>query len=1243
MRKTASVVIAGLIAALLTTLGAIAPASAAPAAPVITSPAAGASNTDNPVLGWNATSGAVKYDVQVSPNSDFSGTLSFTQTTANTKATPPNDLPVGDYYWRVRATDSANASSAFTQSTFTKAPRNAPVAVSPVDGASLVYPADPLFFQWNALAGAKGYEIQIDDDALFVGAPAPIATTNLSYAPTTPPVFGNTFWWRVRAKSSTSVYSQWSTPRSYSMAWGAVPVTLVSPPSTNTPSIEEVTLDWAPMAGAAYYEIQVSPDANFNNPVVRGADNTRGRKVVSTRFSDNDITTADALNFPAGAYYWRVRAMSTSQIAEPGPWSATWTFTRSWPATSTSEVALPNGTLQAPSPSPQVTLLAPANQDYTLTQPRLSWTPQRGASNYEVQFSSDSGFSPSRVASCLTNHTTLTTFYRTLPSAATTCQPVNSLGERIVRPGVVAYWRVRALDGPETPANNGQYTPARSFLYEQTSLVQLSPADGASVTVPVLKWTQVDNIALFKVTLQAVNLPPNTFCASVTAYTYNTTYVPETLDTKCSDWQWTVQGVEDNNNNQYNDGYETRIPLGGWRTFTWNRPAASAATPAPVTETALAPHLPPLMAWPAVTGATKYQVYFSRAGANSFATMSASGTNATQYAFTGSASIPLGRLLSPGDYDYFVRALSATNATVGDSPWGQFQINAMPPAALTAPANCPAGSCTSVEYDTPTFNWNPVAGAGLYILYLATDPNFTNITHEFRTVHTQFTPAESLPDSQAGQATYWYVRPCYMPAECAPFDSTVFPQARAFRKQSVPVVTEAPVNGYQETTGEVRFAWKDYLFANQVKGVTQEAAWYQVQVSTTENFTNVIETSPKVDSTEYTADLKTYPDGPLYWRVQAFDNSSNPLTFSTPIAFTKKLAAPTGLTPTANTIVASAPLLEWDAMAYSGQYEVEIYKNPGDALSPTNRVASITTRSTSAIPVTPLTAGQYGWRVRRIDPNGLAGSWSAEVNTALSTFTVQAAKPVLVSPSQGSTVSNASLLFSWTSVPGATRYKVEASSSDTFSGLIESVTTDMTSWAPGQLSPAWPNGTIYWRVTALDSAGAALSTSLRGSFTRDRSTSGELTAVAPYRVLDTRIQKFPLGEGQSRTVPVVGGASGVPTTGVSAVVLNATVTGATKASYLTLWPAGTTKPTVSALNFVAGQTVANHATVPVDASGRISMYNHSGSTHVILDVVGYYSNGTLPRGTRYTPAATPTRIADTRGGGGQPARPACRW
>ena len=43
------------------------------------------------------------------------------------------------------------------------------------------------------------------------------------------------------------------------------------------------------------------------------------------------------------------------------------------------------------------------------------------------------------------------------------------------------------------------------------------------------------------------------------------------------------------------------------------------------------------------------------------------------------------------------------------------------------------------------------------------------------------------------------------------------------------------------------------------------------------------------------------------------------------------------------------------------------------------------------------------------------------------------------------------------------------------------------------------------------------------------------------------------------------------------------------------------------LNFVAGQTVPNLAMVKV-GSNNIRVYNLSGTTHVILDVVGYYSS-----------------------------------
>ena len=93
-------------------------------------------------------------------------------------------------------------------------------------------------------------------------------------------------------------------------------------------------------------------------------------------------------------------------------------------------------------------------------------------------------------------------------------------------------------------------------------------------------------------------------------------------------------------------------------------------------------------------------------------------------------------------------------------------------------------------------------------------------------------------------------------------------------------------------------------------------------------------------------------------------------------------------------------------------------------------------------------------------------------------------------------------------------------------------------------------------------------------------------------------------------VVTVAGTGGVPGTGAAtpptAVVLNVTVTGATMASDLAVWPDGGSRPVASDLNFVAGQTVPNLVIVKLSASGKIDIGNDFGSTHVIVDVVGWY-------------------------------------
>jgi hypothetical protein len=150
---------------------------------------------------------------------------------------------------------------------------------------------------------------------------------------------------------------------------------------------------------------------------------------------------------------------------------------------------------------------------------------------------------------------------------------------------------------------------------------------------------------------------------------------------------------------------------------------------------------------------------------------------------------------------------------------------------------------------------------------------------------------------------------------------------------------------------------------------------------------------------------------------------------------------------------------------------------------------------------------------------------------------------------------------------------------------------------------------------------------------------GEFTPLTPARILDTRSgvgrpgsALGPLGSGQSIDVQVAG-RGGVPATGVSAVVLNATVTGPTAPSFLSVYPAGGTVPFVSNLNYGPGATVANMVTVALGSGGRLAVFNNLGSTHVIFDVVGYYAaaGGTL--GARFV-GINPQRAFDTRDGTG---------
>ena len=59
-------------------------------------------------------------------------------------------------------------------------------------------------------------------------------------------------------------------------------------------------------------------------------------------------------------------------------------------------------------------------------------------------------------------------------------------------------------------------------------------------------------------------------------------------------------------------------------------------------------------------------------------------------------------------------------------------------------------------------------------------------------------------------------------------------------------------------------------------------------------------------------------------------------------------------------------------------------------------------------------------------------------------------------------------------------------------------------------------------------------------------------------------------------------------------------------SFLTVWPYGATRPNASNLNWVRGQTVPNLVSTMVGSGGRVSIFNATGATHVLMDAVGWY-------------------------------------
>lgn len=1022
-------------------------------------------------LRWSPVQNADSYGLQVSTDQNF-GTTVVNQQNIGTTSHVVSGLSTGTlYYWRVRAAkpnDTTAYSVATSFSTIPSAPGSAPSLVVPADAA--IHQAVNLTVIWSTVSGANVYRLQVATDNAFATVIYDQANIpSLSHSPTG--LLENVpYYWRVSAGNEGG-YGSFSVPRSFTTLPDAPASPSLSFPlagSTNQPT--GFTISWNTVAGATMYGLHISTDSLFNTLTV-SRDSLAGTSQVITGLTNNTL------------YYWRVRGINPAGY---GPFSAVRQFE----------------TISSIPAAPSLVLPAIGAQDISVT-PDLIWNSSSGASSYSVQVSPDSLF-PTTVTDV--QGITDTTFsiqglsagtkyfwrvqtagvggtgsYSTLrsfttvppaPSAPILVFPTDAMINRPTtleviwnnRPGALTYRLEFSHDGTfathlidssgiadttfavtglsdnttyywrisgENAGGMGTASPIRSFttLPPPPGAPMLDfPADDGihQATTPVLSWNSAPLAGTYRLLLS----PDSTFATSLIDQSglTDTTFVGSGL-TFGTTYFWKVSAT-----NAGGTG-----PFSVVRHFTTlpDVPAVPVlATPA---HASVDQPVSLNVTWNAVPETDSYHTQVSTDSLFSTIVADQSGIAATSFALNG--------LTTSTMYYWRVRAVNVSGA----SAYSSFRSFAtVPPASASPTLALPVHQATDIPLNS-TFTWNAAPGAITYRLQISTESTFAS------TVFDQAALAgtsQAVTGLVAGTVYYWRVN-----ATNAGGDSPFSPH-REF--MTVPVIPGAP-----------SLALPADAATNQPRNLTLSwnssvgAASYRIQISTDNTFATTWVDSSGITGTSFTASDLT-ASTTYYWKVSA-SNPGGSSSFSParqfgtvpPVPATPVLSSPTNSAANVPTSV----LLVWGATAGATAYHLQVASDAGfmSLFVDTTGLSSTTYLLEHLQPDT-----LYFWRVSAVN---IGGANSSSVR-AFSTVALPPSAPLVASPIDGSVDQSLGITLVWSPVAGATSYRVQFGTDETFTTLlVDSTGIDSSQCS---LSGLLRNTTYFWRVSALNSGGASV-------------------------------------------------------------------------------------------------------------------------------------------------------------------------
>lgn len=797
------------------------------------------------------------------------------------------------------------------------------------------------------------------------------------------------------------------------------------------------SFSWGRVKRAAKYEFQLAADPAFRS-IVQGQG--KGSFKTANTSATVDKTLAD------GDYFWRVRAINRRDRA--GRWSRARSMSKAWAS---------RPRLASPPDGGSVT--------YPSTPLVLRWDPVPRAFKYVVEIATD----PSLAHSALPDR-----------------QRIETSGSVFALPGALApgryYWAVTPLDGEKHP---GTRSSVAAFDWSWPTRTTARVADlnpDARVFDPQFSWDPVPGAAQYQVEVNPSEdwAVGSRVCCDEAAI--GTSLSPLRLLPN-NTYYWRVRALDtDGNAGDWNvgasfaKGFDDVVPtiprLRVRDNLADGRPAAGPSG-LPTTDA-------PVVAWDPVPGASSYEVrvvpwdgFCNWSAAYLRAWTATTATTAwTPLAPQWNAQRPLGnafptvaydsgRSLADGmSYCVRVRARSDRDAKFNEivSDWTQlggvghaaftYEAGAVSPCFATAtPVSAYNEPQTArVASQAPLFTWRRVAGACAYYVVVARDAKFTKIVDVALTNIPAYAPRSAVsPATYADETTsyYWAVMPTTgatgnglstQPQEDAP---------RPFEKRSAPPRRLGPSDGGDVTT-QASFRWT----------ASEGAREYRIQVDDDPTFGSPI-ADVLTNSTSYTPDQAFPADTILYWRVRANDENRVGLTWSDTGTFRRRFAVPSPShdDPEEGDAI---PALSWSPVDGAVSYDMHVEQADG-----TKR--DFPMRSTAFTPVAFYGTGIWHWQVRANFKSGfrtVSGGYSGA-----RPFARRIATPTGIRTSRA----QGGALLSWEPATMARQYKVQISTSDSFSTIIEQVDTSNTSFAPKMTAPAFASGApLYWRVAAVD-------------------------------------------------------------------------------------------------------------------------------------------------------------------------------